>query len=418
MYVFGEIDRSTTIIESNLSNYSQNLTTASVGIQTIQIASGSNNNKYWQSLNVLFYTSGSSTYGSERKFASLSKNLSIQQRVGEQHLNKFHGLPSSSLITIPQQYYGEKIKESTFIFKGVTKTIEIRDDGKGNLYPVNNNISHSATPQSSSTNYVGNIFYDKGLIILTETSSYSHTPSTATITVTNQSTTAGINHFFVTSSDLSTSIKFISTGSYASETDSSTIKYFGSGSDTRNTAVSGARKVNDVFDGAHISASSSGDELILTNNANLLDNRRPTTTAANLPPISGSGGFSTGSGFSGGVAAVNYTDTDVVTNYSMSFDSVNTITTHEYNVNLLPQEYNHSTNYTLRATLSGSGKTMDTSTPYMGNQYTGSEFQPYISEIHLYSYGDFENPIIKAALPRPIRKSDKINLRFKIKLDI
>ena len=102
----------------------------------------------------------------------------------------------------------------------------------------------------------------------------------------------------------------------------------------------------------------------------------------------------------------------------MSFDSVNTITTHEYNVNLLPQEYNHSTNYTLRATLSGSGKTMDTSTPYMGNQYTGSEFQPYISEIHLYSYGDFENPIIKAALPRPIRKSDKINLRFKIKLDI
>ena len=75
MYVFGEIDRSTTIIESNLSNYSQNLTTASVGIQTIQIASGSNNNKYWQSLNVLFYTSGSSTYGSERKFAALSKNV-------------------------------------------------------------------------------------------------------------------------------------------------------------------------------------------------------------------------------------------------------------------------------------------------------------------------------------------------------
>ncbi len=416
MYVFGEIDRSTTIIESNLSNYSQNLTTASVGIQTIQIASGSNNNKYWQSLNVLFYTSGSSTYGSERKFASLSKNLSIQQRVGEQHLNKFHGLPSSSLITIPQQYYGEKIKEGTFVFKGVSETIEIRDDGKGNLYPVNNNISHSATPQSSSTNYVGNIFYDKGLIILTETSSYSHTPSTATITVTNQSTTAGINHFFITGSNLSTSIKFISTGS--TETDTSTIKYFGSGSSTSATALLAVNKVNSHFGGLHISASLSASVITLSNNANLLNNRRPTTTAANLPPISGSGGFSTGSGFSGGVAAVNYTDTDVVTNYSMSFDSVNTITTHEYNVNLLPQEYNHSTNYTLRATLSGSGKTMDTSTPYMGNQYTGSEFQPYISEIHLYSYGDFENPIIKAALPRPIRKSDKINLRFKIKLDI
>ena len=68
-----------------------NFNTSSAGINSIKIISGSTNNKYWQSLNVLFYTSGSSIYGSENKFESLSKNLSIQQRVGKHHLNKFHG---------------------------------------------------------------------------------------------------------------------------------------------------------------------------------------------------------------------------------------------------------------------------------------------------------------------------------------
>ena len=55
MYVFGEIDKSSTIIESNVVNYTHNLTTASSGIQSIKIVSGSTNNNYWQSLNVLFY---------------------------------------------------------------------------------------------------------------------------------------------------------------------------------------------------------------------------------------------------------------------------------------------------------------------------------------------------------------------------
>ena len=35
MYVFGEIDKSSTVIESNTVNYTQNLNTASSGIQPI-----------------------------------------------------------------------------------------------------------------------------------------------------------------------------------------------------------------------------------------------------------------------------------------------------------------------------------------------------------------------------------------------
>ena len=116
MYVFKEIDKSSTVIENNVTHYIQNLTTASNGVQTIKIVSGSTNNNYWQSLNVLFYTSGSPVYGDELKFTAPSSNLSIQPRVGEQYLMKYHGYPNTSLISIPQQYYGEKIKEGSFQF--------------------------------------------------------------------------------------------------------------------------------------------------------------------------------------------------------------------------------------------------------------------------------------------------------------
>ena len=53
MYVFGEIEKSSTIIENNLTNYIQNLSASSAGIQSIKVVSGSINDNYWQSLNVL-----------------------------------------------------------------------------------------------------------------------------------------------------------------------------------------------------------------------------------------------------------------------------------------------------------------------------------------------------------------------------
>jgi hypothetical protein len=50
--------------------------------------------------------------------------------------------------------------------------------------------------------------------------------------------------------------------------------------------------------------------------------------------------------------------------------------------------------------------------------FTSSNWQPYITTINLYQDGDYDTPVIQATLPRAIRKSDKINTRFKIKLDI
>tara|TARA_R100000697_G_scaffold85632_1_gene97668 strand:- start:60 stop:944 length:885 start_codon:yes stop_codon:yes gene_type:complete len=294
MYVFGEIDKSSTIIENNVVNYTQNLTTSSLGIQSIKIVSGSINNNYWNSLNVLFYTSGSTVYGNELKFGAPSSNLSIKQNSGKQYLTKYHGYPSSSLIQIPSQYYGEKIKEGTFKFTDLNNPDNsgnkpiIIDDGFGNLYSTNAHHSQSNTNASSSDNYVGNIFYDKGLAVITETGSWS--------------------------------------------------------------------------------------------------------------------------------GSVDYSD--LATNYTLKFNSYHTITTHEYNVTLLPQDYNLTMNYTIRNVLSGSGDILRLGTQYVASTFSSSTWQPYITTINLYQDGDYDTPVIQATLPKPVRKSDKINTRFKIKLDL
>ena len=294
MYVFGEINKSSTTIETSLVNFTQNFTTSSDGIQSIKITSGSTNTNYWQSLNVLFYTSGSPSYQNENKFEKPTSNLSYNNRRGTQFLTKYHGYSNITLFPIPQQYYGEKIKEGSFRFTDLNNTDNdgnnpvIIDDGFGNLYSTNAHHSQSAGALSSSDNYIGNIFYERGIALVTETGSWS--------------------------------------------------------------------------------------------------------------------------------GSINYSD--LGTNYTIQLDSTNPITTHEYNVNILPNEFNNSTNYTLRAPLSGSVPNhLTLSTRYLAREFTGS-FQPYITTINLYQNGEYQEPVIQAKLPKPIRKSDKINLRFKIKLDI
>ena len=303
MHVFGEIDKSSTTIESNVVNYTQNLTTSSAGITSVKIVSGSINNNYWSSLNTLFYTSGSSVYPNEHKFGAPTSNLSIDQTIGSQFLNKYHGYPSSSLITIPSHYYGEKIKEGSFQFTdlnnsdGSSNNPIIKDDGFGNLYTTNANSNFGTLTASSagtnnsissSENYVGNIFYEKGLVILTETGSWS--------------------------------------------------------------------------------------------------------------------------------GSVDYSD--LATNYNLKFDAHHTITTYEYNVNLLPQDYNLTMNYSIRSPLSGSSEPVSLGTPFIASTFSSSFWQPYITTINLYQDGDYDTPVIQATLPKPIKKSDKINTRFKIRLDI
>ena len=304
MFVFKNIDKSSTLFQRNVVSYTHNFTTSSAGIQPINIISGSVSSSYWNSLNVLFYTSGSPRYDGENKFTQKTSNFSsLHSGKRKQHLNKFHGYPSSSIITIPQKYYGEKIKSKTFEIIGLDYTDNnginpiIKDDGFGNLYSKNAHHSQSAaTSVSSSENYVGNIFYERGFAVITETGSWS--------------------------------------------------------------------------------------------------------------------------------GSVNYSDITKDKNFKLKLNSFDTIGTREYSVTLLPNEFNYSMNYTLRMPLSGTINSIGEfsssllSTPYLAAQFTSSDFQPYITSINLYQKDDDDIPAIVAKLPYPIRKSDKITTRFKIRLDM
>ena len=68
MSAFKNIDISSTVIKQNVVSYTHNFTTSSAGIQSINIISGSVSSSYWNSLNVLFYSSGSPQYPKEHKF--------------------------------------------------------------------------------------------------------------------------------------------------------------------------------------------------------------------------------------------------------------------------------------------------------------------------------------------------------------
>ena len=57
--VFKRINASGIQFESNVVHYEQNLNTGSAGLSLTQYVSGSISSSYWDSLHVLFHTSGS-----------------------------------------------------------------------------------------------------------------------------------------------------------------------------------------------------------------------------------------------------------------------------------------------------------------------------------------------------------------------
>ena len=148
MYVFGEIDNSSTVIESNVVSCTQNLTASADGLTSVKIISGSQNTNYWNSLNLLFYTSGSPVYGNELKFRDEEDQVSAQYfcRVRSAQMN-FSNNPtfvSGSLNELRQ----EKMKGNPNTF--ITSVQLYNQAGEmvavGNLStPLKNNFSSEAT---------------------------------------------------------------------------------------------------------------------------------------------------------------------------------------------------------------------------------------------------------------------------------
>jgi hypothetical protein len=84
-----------------------------------------------------------------------------------------------NVITIPQEYFGEEIKPYSvkIIDDSSDITIDLRDDGYGQLYDYAYSSSFAAgTPDSDgSGSCIGNIFYEHGIVAITNTgSSYTN----------------------------------------------------------------------------------------------------------------------------------------------------------------------------------------------------------------------------------------------------
>ena len=121
--------------------------------------------------------------------------------------------------------------------------------------------------------------------------------------------------------------------------------------------------------------------------------------------------------------SVSYSDV-TKKNYSIKFDSTQTIYTQEYEIEISATEYNASMNRTLRGIRSGSNLWQShNESPYIQNQFTSSDWKPYVTQIHLYSDDGVrgvknKEPLIIGALPRPIQIRDDMTIKIRLKLDM
>jgi hypothetical protein len=165
------------------THYTTTISSSNLDIESIQYVSGSStlSGSYYNSLKLNFYLSGSdydnAKTGSHHnnaysKYGSPTNTFGYNNINNPQFRHKFE--ISGTLISIPQQYYGEYIKRGSFELYDNNNEITIKDDNFGNLYTSNGASvkADSTTNASSSTNYIGNIFYNLGIVTLTTTESW------------------------------------------------------------------------------------------------------------------------------------------------------------------------------------------------------------------------------------------------------
>ena len=155
---------------------------------TLEASPKTSSSLYYGSVNQLFYKSHYIRKMNEDSAASQSINTNLQG-VGSiypyshpshssypTYKNNWHD--QGILYDISCDNYGEKIKPTTFQLTDTSNSdsIIIKDDGNGNLYGSGSNYqaSQSNTSPSSSDNYIGNIFYEHGIAVITDTGSYKN----------------------------------------------------------------------------------------------------------------------------------------------------------------------------------------------------------------------------------------------------
>ena len=124
----------------------------------------------WHSINKLYYKNSTAPF---EVFGG--NNNKIQKR-------QLHD--TARIFTIPQNLFGEKVKPGSIELEDTSngKTFIIKDDGDGNLYDNAFSASFAAyksggfsqfpTAAKGSGSQVGNVFYEHGIMVITDTGSY------------------------------------------------------------------------------------------------------------------------------------------------------------------------------------------------------------------------------------------------------
>ena len=130
-----------------------------------------------------FYLSGSD-YTNQTKKYNREPTPGDPLNSDDMFFDKFY--VSGSVVSIPQNEFGDRIKPGTFTLTDSTTGAIIKDDFNGNLFGFNATFSQSsATSLSSSENYIGNIFYNLGVFSITETASFDGTNDYSEVTSGN-----------------------------------------------------------------------------------------------------------------------------------------------------------------------------------------------------------------------------------------
>ena len=200
-------DKSRRVFET-FKNFTFNQNDSGSGVFAIKARSGSFRNYVSSSDDIITITSGSvsKNYYSlpnwnfintrYYKFFELNTPKEAYFPFGiERYSHESRSLhTSASIISITRDLYGEKIKPGS-IQLDVTiggQLFEIRDDSEGTLYDYAHSASFAAFKSSSfnrsqgvlsngSGSDVGNVFYEQGLITLTDTGSYTSDASSWTL---------------------------------------------------------------------------------------------------------------------------------------------------------------------------------------------------------------------------------------------
>ena len=161
------------------------------GVFAIKARSGSRFNYVSSSDEIVTITSASTStnffgYPTYTMLHNLYYSDHGKSYVNEERQNReLHN--SASIISVARELYGEKIKPLSIELSATVggQTFDIRDDGEGNLYDNNHSASFStfktndfqsgsstAAATRGSGSEVGNIFYEQGLLVFTDTGSY------------------------------------------------------------------------------------------------------------------------------------------------------------------------------------------------------------------------------------------------------